>query len=223
MALQTSITIVDPYSGEKRQVAGNFPAAEETTVYEYVRAAEALIQTQYFKEKQQASLHISAAKHKDIEVRAYLPPTAVCDAMIFRLRPFVLAKERTYFPKVCGLVGKHLDDISVHLLLRAQRDIWEGKHFRAMLQVSDHLGILNSDNAIMDYLNAHEYHRDKDKQDRLASPRHFMGDVGLRAFYLLLLTEKAKAIMNIAHVCEVILGTRRELTVNFRGAKPKAS
>ncbi len=173
---------------------------------EYITYSEQLIKSGYFKLDRQASLNIKGKAGEGITVTVHLPPEEICDSLMLKLRPFVLRKERTSFDKICSRIKTIFNTEIIDFMLRVQRDLWNGKHFRSMVRVDDNFGALNNDKAIMDYLNAFEYHRDKEKQERLKWPRNFLGDEGLKAFFMIFLLEKAKAIMNIADFCKIILG-----------------
>ena len=217
------ITIIDPESGEERDVEHEFIDAETQRLRDFVAFTRELIDTQYFKEDRQASLEVKWDDSKGVRVEPYAPAAEVCDALLFRLRPFVLRVEPTFFPSVCSLIGKRVQDPLIHKVLRGQNDQWQGKHFRSIFKVSDNFGILNSDKSVMDYLNGFEYHRDAEKRERLEPTRKFFGDVGLRALFLLLIADKARAIMTIGALCEFLLGARKTIVLRTEAPVRDAS
>ena len=217
-----SLTITDSNHGT-RQISVSLSIPELDLLRDFATFAQQLAECQYLREKPQASLRFRFSGSQPMQTFSTLPSRDVCDAFLFRLRPFVLKNERTFFVNVCSLLGRSLSDPGIHALLRSHRDQWEGRILRSMLRISDSVGPLNSDNAVMDYLNAFEYHREETKRNRLQVTHDALGEQGMRAFYFQLLAEKAVAVINIAALCRCVVGDIREFKVNFERSTRDAS
>jgi hypothetical protein len=200
------LVIAEPGGSGSRSVEFQFDEAEARRLRAFVQSSDELVATQYFKEEKQATLRIIGKQGQGVEIIPFSPPVAICDALLFRMRPFVLEREITHFPSIAALIGRHLSDEHIRKWLRGQSEQWSGKKVRSKMQVTDSSGVLNSDQAIMDYLNGFEYHRDSEKQDRFEWTRGFLGDQGLRVFFLLLIMEKAKSVIAVSALSKVLLG-----------------
>jgi hypothetical protein len=214
--MRVSVTLKNEASGESEEVSGTLKDDEVQTLEEFVRYAEDLGNTTYMREGPAAALEVRFDKGKEPKVTPTLPGADVADAFVHRLRPFILESEPTSYPRVSGMIARSLDHPLMRQFLRAHSDQWTGKTIRSQMHVSDNFGLLNSDESLMRYLNAYEYHRDRDKQERFEGPRGLLSDDGLRAFYLMLLTSKAKAVLRLSFVCNVILQKRSSVRLQWR-------
>lgn len=223
MSYTAKIALKDPETGKPYQVEAEFTDSEKDLLENFSRLTHDLFQSTYITAGTQASLTISWKKGEGTRIATILPKRDVADAFLYRFRPFVLENEATHFTKVCGLLGRKFDDPLVRVLLRNQRDVWTGKRIRSVITISDNFGILNGDEALMKWLNAFEYHRDQEKLQRIEPARQFMSDEGIRAFYLMLMTEKARAVSVISAFVELVLGKREGLTINLEKPLENAS
>lgn len=213
MGKSVKISIKKEATDESILVEGVLSEEDIELFKEYIEYSDDLIKCAYFKYDKQASLNFKGKAGEGTTITAHLPPDEACDSMILKLRPFVLRRERTSFENISSRINRIFDADIIKFMLRNQSDLWTGKHFRSQFRVEDNHGVLNSDKTIMDYLNAFVYHRDKKKQERLEWPKKFLGDHGLKAFFMIFLLEKAKAIMNMADFCKIILGEVKKIRI----------
>lgn len=217
-----SLTITDSQHGT-RQVQVSLTQPEIALLRDFAHYAQQLAECQYVREKPQAKLRLRFSRSQPMRVFPTLPSRDACDSFLFRLRPFVLKNERTYFLSVCSLLGRSIPDPGLHALLKSYRDQWAARGFRSMLHIADNFGPLSTDNALMDYLNAYEYHREEVKRHRLQATHDAMGEQGIRAYYFQLLAEKAAAVINIAALCGCVVGDVHEFKINFERSTRGAS
>ena len=63
------------------------------------------------------------------------------------------------------------------------------------------------------YLNAHEYHRDKDKRNKLKALHQLMPLESSRSIFIMMLFEQIDAISALAEIIKVIQGEKGITTV----------
>jgi len=207
------INLKNPISGETYLISGKFPSEDANILIRYVEFCIQLLESEYMSLEKKASLNIKYDKEKGLMVVPYLPKVDICDAFFYRLRPFILQDEPTYFMCICSIIGKNIKDPLIHNILKYQRKVWRGDIIRSMFKIFDNEGILNDDNSVMKYINSYEYHRDQDKKERFEFLNKYFGTDGIRALFLLLVLEKAIAVINILELCEVIMGRRNILKI----------
>ena len=73
--------------------------------------------------------------------------------------------------------------------------------------------VMNSEEMLFTWLNAHEYHRDRDKQEFLETLHKILPLEWSRGVFVSLLVDKTKAILTLAALVELALGKRETITV----------
>ena len=71
--------------------------------------------------------------------------------------------------------------------------------------------LVNSQDIFSKWLNSHEYHRDEDKRDFIKNLELTFPETGIRSVFLMLLSEKTKAINNIAALINVIISKQNSI------------
>ena len=71
--------------------------------------------------------------------------------------------------------------------------------------------LVNSQDIFSKWLNSHEYHRDEDKRDFIKNLELTFTLTGIRSVFLMLLSEKTKAINNIAALINVIISKQNSI------------
>ncbi|BBJ23444.1 hypothetical protein W01_13710 [Candidatus Nitrotoga sp. AM1P] len=82
-----------------------------------------------------------------------------------------------------------------------------------MISIQSNNCIVNSEKMLFTWLNAYEYHREREKQELLESYSKIMPTEWSRGVFLTLLVEKGKAISNLGALVEVVLGKRNALSL----------
>jgi hypothetical protein len=87
-------------------------------------------------------------------------------ALLHAVRPFVLADEETSFGKIRKLLARRLDDPDFRRYLEREKARFNGTMPGKIQFVADGV-LLNSDEIVRKWLNAYEYHRDRDKAQEI--------------------------------------------------------
>jgi hypothetical protein len=123
---------------------------------------------------------ISFKLGKDGSIRSEgpLPSDEQIEAFLLRLRPIYLQKERTHFERIANHVSKHINDSAITETIRAWKREYDGRTFQEMITMSVGPITINSEQFLDDYLNAIEYHRDKERRKKIHQvAEHFPLDV----------------------------------------------
>ena len=99
---------------------------------------------------------------------ADLPDDDTLAILLHRLRPFLLADEPASFTRVSSRLGRLITEPYIRQLLRHNRRVYEGRVAQEMLRVESDDMVLNSERALFDWLNSHEYHHDAIKRESVA-------------------------------------------------------
>ena len=152
-----------------------------------------------------------------MEIVTKLPPWD--DVMVFlhKFRPLGLKSEKTYFYRICNLLSKALSHPYLRSIIKEQRRVYSGKRMQSGFQIRSNDVLLNSEKVLFDWLNAYEYHRDKEKREFIEGLHKMLPLEASKVIFLSLLTEKAKAIFNLATLVRVVLGKQKTVSGISRG------
>jgi len=213
--IPVKIRIKDSTREGMREISGDMSLKLKDVLLRFVQYTKELMECEYLQLQQQASITINWNVNAGFKSEPELPTMSVCDSFIFRLRPFVLNDEDTNFLRVSKQIGKMLRDPAIHSMLKDFSKFWDGQKIRDLFILSDDTGVLNNDATTMKYLHAFEYHRNQKKAAKFTSLQEMFGTDGLRSLYLLLLADKARAIIKLASMCEVILGIKNHSRIRY--------
>ncbi len=149
----------------------------------------------------------------NLAFKVELPDWNEVSVFLHKIRPFILQNERTYFHKVRNLLGFKLTDSYFRDYFNLQKELFNGKKSQEGWQIESNGEILNSEKILYEWLNAHEYHRDKDKQELIKFLHQIVPLEASKVLFLGLLSNKTKAILNLASFIYVLLGKQKSLTL----------
>lgn len=137
-----------------------------------------------------------------------LPPDEEISAVLHRLRPLILENEPTYFHRVTNIVARRAGDPGMSSLIDRLKALFAGKAFQQAVTITVDGRTVNSEETLKTYLNAHEFHRDEDKQAEIASLQEMFPTQAIRGIFILLIVDKLKAIRGLEMLLETLEGKR---------------
>jgi hypothetical protein len=87
--------------------------------------------------------------------------------LLHLLRPFVLQNERTNFYNVLNMISRRMDNEGIRAVLGRWKAGFSGQISQSAFTITANNLVLNSDRAFLLWVNALEYHKDRDKQAEL--------------------------------------------------------
>ena len=167
--------------GQREFERPDFPDAIKADLKEFLECAARLNECSFAQDPSFLS-KISFKLSKDGSVRSEgtLPPDEQIEAFLLRLRPIYLQKERTHF----------------------------GRAFQEMITMSVGPITINSEQFLDDYLNAIEYHRDKERRKKIHQvTEHYSLDVqktivAFLLFFRLSAINRLTSFLDICFECE---------------------
>jgi len=153
----------------------------------------------------QAALNISFQQGEQLQVRTTQPTRPEREAMLYRLRPLILRKEETSFELVRGIVGQSSGYPELRKYLKRLASIYDGADLRSVVQITHGESVVNSDEAFQQWLNGFEYHRYADSAAAIAGDGALLDIDVLRPIFLMMLSEKLKAIGMLAAIVDAML------------------
>ena len=201
-------------------IRGEF-SDEDCEVFElYLAQYERLVTSGPMREGIPCSWSVEWTRDEGGSVTADLPDDDTLAILLHRLRPFLLADEPASFTRVSSRLGRLITEPYIRQLLRHNRRVYEGRVAQEMLRVESDDMVLNSERALFDWLNSHEYHHDAIKRESVA-PIFRAGPPELgRAIMVFMLIDKTRSVINLASLVAVLVGKSKRLT--FQVPAPNA-
>ncbi len=131
--------------------------------------------------------------------------------LLHRMRPFILDREPASFARVASLLSRRIPQPVVLELLSLQRRLWDGRSFASQGLIKVNGRKINPTRYVSTWLNAEEYHRDPEKAASFESLRRSAAFPLFEWIAMSLVTDKLRAISNVAALVGVLLRESPEL------------
>ena len=212
---KTGICLRDKNSGETVEHIAEFTDDEWRQLHDFLSHVADLQSTQFVAKGSGVQLDFNWSEETGLSCSVKTPPKDEVLAFIHRLRPLILQKEAACFPRVRALLNRKLKDAPIEPFMRWLLDLYEGKEFQKLIVMQSNDRIMNSEEMLVIWLNAYEYHRDRKKQELLESHNKILPLEWSRGVFLNLLVEKTKAISHLGVLVELVLGKRDAISVSY--------
>lgn len=140
-----------------------------------------------------------------------LPPMSDIQLLLHLLRPLILQNEQVSFVRMRSLLHQRIDNAIVRGMLDSQLRRFDGRRARSLVQIQFGGITLNSEEILLKWLNAYEFHRDEDKQSEIDALDAAFPAQASRAAWIGLLMHKCQAIFDLAGIVACVTGRTGEL------------
>jgi hypothetical protein len=203
----------------------NFSDAQKSELREFIDCACRLNQCALAQDWSILSrISIQFGKDGGIRNVGSLPPDEQIEIFLHRLRPIYLNNERTNFNRIANLVSSHIANSRVAESIRLWKREYDGSASQEVFKMATDLTVLNSQEFLDNYLNALEYHRDKDRREKIQQvAQHFPLDVQ-KPIIVLLLFYRLSAINRLASFIELCFESEKgkQIKAEFASEAPNA-
>ena len=209
--------------GEKEVIPISFSDKEYKLFGAFHEKALNLLNLELFQRGIPSRLQVSWDKKLGLKVDAELPKDDDICSLLHRLRPFILQGEDTFFPAISNLLSKNIQNTQVRGLISEARDVWVGQAISSQLQVTMTMvenykqveQKILSDEFLIKWLNAYEYHSDIEKKSYIEALHKFYPLPATKVLLLGMLIEKVKAISRLNEFIVLILCNEPQKTSSF--------
>ncbi len=192
-------------TGTTQTWQGEIPDDEWALFLEFVAEAERLARTRLLREGCNAGFTIKGDQ-SGLRISSTLPGEDDLSALLHRIRPFILQKERLFYNAINGRLWRRIESAEFRTLLDRQHRLFNGKDFQQQLKISSDAAesvqkIFNDDATLDEWLNLYEYHRDDgSKKDRPTQISTMVRIEDLQGIFVSMMLDKAKAIQALAWI-----------------------
>jgi len=174
-----------------------------------------------------SSVTINWNEKSGLKVEAAIPPDERIDALLMKLRPFLLQSEPTFFGTVRNILAPASDNSQVRQHLDSLRFVFTGKRLQSVF-VAGAAGpgypqgaIVNSEEMLDLWLNGYRFHKEKDKRRIFDAMHGLMPPESSIALLLFLLGDKVRAILALRGIIEVLQGKRENVMAQVILEEPR--
>lgn len=217
MTLRYELDLIDDETGETVSLSGELADVDRELLEVFIECAEEVLATQYIQSGAGGNLNIKWEADSGMQVKTELPLWDDVIVFLHKFRPLLLQNERTNFYKIHNLLARNLSHPYFRGFLKYQHDLFSGKTEQSMIQIRSNDVLLNSEKVLFDWLNSHEFHREKDKREFIQSLHQMIPLDMSKVIFLRLLSDKAIAVSNFADFIRVLLGKQR--ATKFKGTR----
>lgn len=216
MPYEYELTLTISDTGENVTLRGSFQEDAWNLLNEFLEYADDLLNTQFVKDGMPAALNIKWEQNADMIVSTKLPDWDDVTVFLHKFRPIGLQSESTNFYKICNILSKELAHPHFRNMVDEQREVYSGKRTQTGFKIQSNDVILNSEKVLYDWLNAFEYHRDKEKRQFIEDLHKMFPLDASKVLFLGLLSDKTQAIYNIAVLVRVVVGKQKSADGRIR-------
>jgi hypothetical protein len=185
--------------------------AEEASLRLYLVEYDRLMSSKPMQNEIQCGVSFSTSAEGGFTIESNLPSSDDRAILLHRLRPFMLEGEPTNFMRIVRILGHRIPQPVVRELLRMQRGLWTGKTFTAQHPIKVNGRRINGERFLTNWLNGEEYHRDGAKAAAFGSLRRSRFFPLFEWILVNLLTDRLRAIRNVAALTGLLLGESPQL------------
>jgi hypothetical protein len=213
-----NLRVTNDQSGTVLDMPATFDDTEWSALQSYLDNADRLLAVQLAREGVPCELSINVSEGHLSNIMTELPSSEQVAALLHRLRPFILQSEPFSYAKTLSLLEKHFHQPYMRSRLKEQRRLFDGRNSQELAIVKSNDIVLNSEATLSKWLNAYEYHQDREKKAHIDSLHRVLPLESSIPIFLSLLGDKVQAILQLASIIAVILGKQASVTMSHRNA-----
>ena len=215
--------ILDSSNNSSREIElPNFSEAQRSDLREFLECAKRLNEYTFAQDWSVLSkISIQfGGKGGGIKNVGEVPPDEQIEVFLHRLRAIYLNDERTNFNKIVNLVSSHIRDQEIAQSFRSWKREYDGSASQETFKVSVDLTTLNSQEFLGNYLNALEYHRDKERREKIQQVAQYYPLDVQKPIVVLLLFYRLSAINRLASFIELCFESENGKQIKAEFAPP---
>lgn len=211
MPKNVKIVTKDQDGNNEEVVELEFTDNEWETLQDFAKYAAKLEKNSLVQEGIPSSLNINWTAGEGLKVDTKLPSDEQIDALLMKLRPFLLNDSPANFNRVRNVVLKAANNQRVRNHLDTLQYLYSGERQQSLFVAGacpkgQDPKIINSEEMLQIWLNGDRFHQDKDKERILNAMHGIMPPESSIALFLFLITDKVTAILALQRMVALLTG-----------------
>jgi hypothetical protein len=201
-----NVSVTIEIGGNAHRLRANFADEEWDSLAQFLAYTAQLQETRICKNGAGGSATVSFKAGVGWSFNTALPPDDDFIALLHRLRPFLLKDEATNFYKIGNILSRRLESEEFRDFFKKLKAFFSGRRFQDVVSISSNTVVVNSEETLMKWLNAHEYHKDRDKQRELETLHKVVPLKYSRAIFAMMIFDMVKAIFALSGLVGTVTG-----------------
>jgi hypothetical protein len=205
------ILIKDQDGDSEENLELEFADDDWEALQDFAKYAAKLEKNSLVQEGIPSSLTVSWTAGEDRKVDAKLPSDEQIDALLMKLRPFLLNDAPTNFNRVRNIVWKAASNQRMQKHLNTLKFLYSGERLQSLFVAGvssrdQDPRIINSEDMLQVWLNGERFHQEKKKEKILNAINEIMPPESSLALFLFLLADKVAAILALGRMIKLLAG-----------------
>ena len=188
----------------------DFPAEKWQILLDFMSFSDEAHRTRFASELPTYKVSFHFTNSGVVRNAGRVPDEEALWAFLHKYRPILLKKEPTAFAQVCSIVVNHINHSSFTMLTREWKTQYSGKALREIMTIEQGDIVLIGQTFLDSYLNAFEYHRDRELRCKLADFTKWFEPEARIGLVTLLLTMKFCAVSELRRVIRELQALKRQ-------------
>lgn len=195
------------------EIKAEFRSEDIDVFRDFVAESERLLEASWVKKGMPSGLDITVDfLTGGVSGKAHVPHWDDVVVVLHKFRPFGLNDERTYFYKVAGILARQIDNPDFRAQIQDAKNQFSGKESQNVLRLEANGVILNCGDTLDKFLNAREYHRDKDKDAFVRDLEAMLPNIEyMKPILCGLIADRISAVLYLNNVIQCLLGNLEAL------------
>lgn len=135
----------------------------------FCKKIERLLSIKLVSDGYKMNAHMNFDKNKGTSYVVDIPPEEQISEFLMAFRFFYSQKEKTHFPKILRIIGKHADSDEGRKALKSCKKRWHDSLFGTLMQIKINEEPITAAMLLDLWFNAHYFHADEDKEINLVN------------------------------------------------------
>lgn len=208
-----TISLTDPETGATEDAIADLEDSEISLLKDYLSNTDKLLSLSIVKDGIPTNLGGIFTQGKEPSFEVKLPEEEKILSLLHRLRMFILNDQTASYNKITGIISRKFNNSYVRAIIKKHRKVYDGLSFQGSMQLRVNGKIINSEEVLFLWLNSFEYHDDKIKKEEIEKLHQLLPLDVSKALFLVILSEKVKAILGIADFVSLLVGRTNTIKI----------
>ncbi len=203
-------------NGNEEAVELEFADEDWETLQDFAKLASKLERNSLVQEDIPSTLKVDWSPGEGLKVDTKLPSDEQIDALLMKLRPFLLNDERTNFNRVRNIVRRAASHQRLRKHLDTLQFLYSGQRQQSLFVAGAYSSeqdpkIINSEDMLQVWLNGDRFHQEKEKKKILDAMHGLMPLESSVALFLFLIADKVIAILALQRIVALFAGEHKTI------------
>ena len=172
---------------------------------EFIAYSDDAHRTRFARELKTYKISLHITNSGIVKNNGVVPDEEALSTFLHKYRPIILKSEPTEYCNVCTLLVRHISSPDFNRAIKSWKTEYSGKNLKNLCRMEQGDYLLTSQLFLENYLNAFEYHRDRQLHRKMEKISATLEPDAMRALVTLLMIIKFSAVSRLRQLVKSIL------------------